>query len=162
MDITIRPYTENDKQTIIAMFEDFQDYLVELDPLKRLQNAPGYGEAIFNKTIQEIQTNDGIFYVAIQNEKVAGFTVALLLQPSFEDQIGAIPSLRGRITELYVATSYRGQGIGTRLVRAAEKYLQAKGCDVIRIEVFVPNINAHSLYKKLGYKDRDIDMIKKI
>ncbi len=160
MDINIRPYTEGDKQTIIAMLEDFQDYLVELDPLKRLRKMPGYGEVTLNKTIQETQANNGIFYVALQNEEIAGFTVALLLQQSLEDQMAAIPSLRGRITELYVAVSYRGQGIGTKLIKAAEKHLQEKGCDVIRIEVFVPNVNAHSLYKKLGYDDRDIDMIK--
>lgn len=35
-------------------------------------------------------------------------------------------------------------------------------CDYVWVEVFVPNIKTHELYKKMGYQDRDIDMIKKI
>ena len=43
-----------------------------------------------------------------------------------------------------------------------EKYLLQRGCDVIRVEVFVPNQDAYQFYKNLGYQDMDIDLIKQV
>jgi ribosomal protein S18 acetylase RimI-like enzyme len=45
-------------------------------------------------------------------------------------------------------------------MHAAEQYLMQHGCDVLRVEVFVPNQGAHAFYRKLGYQDMDIDMVK--
>lgn len=41
-----------------------------------------------------------------------------------------------------------------------EEYFGENGCDVARVEVFEPNVKTHSFYRKLGYQDRNIDMMK--
>jgi len=43
--ITIREYQDADTETIVDWFNQLHDYLVELDPIKRLRRAPEYGEA---------------------------------------------------------------------------------------------------------------------
>jgi ribosomal protein S18 acetylase RimI-like enzyme len=46
-------------------------------------------------------------------------------------------------------------------MQTAEKYLKTKGCKLVFIDVFVPNIGAYGFYKKLGYTECDRDLIKK-
>jgi hypothetical protein len=43
-----------------------------------------------------------------------------------------------------------------------ENYLKAQGCDTVWLDVFAANTQAHSVYLKNGYVDREIGMLKKI
>ena len=47
---------------------------------------------------------------------------------------------------------YHGEGIGTRLLTAAEKDMKIKKINKIRLEVSTGNIAAIRLYKKFGFK----------
>ena len=55
------------------------------------------------------------------------------------------------IRGLVVTESYRGSGIGTQLVAAAEKWATEKRCNRIRVRTNVVRVEAHAFYKKLGY-----------
>lgn len=160
--MTIRSYQPHDQPQIVTLFEEFQDYLVSLDPLRGLRRLPGYGEYYLQKTLDDVAEHDGVFYVATDLDVVIGFVTGIVMKPTQGDLLGLVPSIRGRITELFIRQSYRGQGIGTRLMQDVEKYLLQRGCNVIRVEVFVPNQDAHQFYKNLGYQDMDIDLIKQV
>jgi ribosomal protein S18 acetylase RimI-like enzyme len=162
MNIKIIAYENQYRAQIIKLFEDFQDYLVELDPLKRLRRLPGYGEQITEKTLKEMDEQHGAFYLAVDAEKVVGFIVGIVQMPPEKEPLDVIASPAGRITELYVTREYRGQGIATQLMQTVEAYLKASGCAVAKVEVFVPNEAAKNLYKKFGYEPRDIDNMKKL
>jgi hypothetical protein len=43
-----------------------------------------------------------------------------------------------------------------------ENYFRVKGCDIVRVECFVPNVGAYAFYTKLQYHDRMIDMVKRL
>jgi hypothetical protein len=81
MNIKIIAYENQYRAQIIKLFEDFQDYLVELDPLKRLRRLPGYGEQITEKTLKEMDEQHGAFYLAVDAEKVVGFIVGIVQMP---------------------------------------------------------------------------------
>jgi len=73
--------------------------------------------------------------------------------------VTAIPYLEregrwGRIVALVVSSACRGQGIGRRLVDAAEK--AAGGLDCIAMEVTSARsrTESHPFYRNLGYEDR--------
>ena len=34
------------------------------------------------------------------------------------------------------------------------------GCDAVRVEVFVPNLTARRLYARLGYRERDLELLR--
>ena len=55
------------------------------------------------------------------------------------------------IRGLVVSESYRGSGIGTQLVIAAEKWANEKRCNRIRVRTNVVRVEARAFYKKLGY-----------
>ena len=55
------------------------------------------------------------------------------------------------IRGLVVTALHRGQGIGTELVAAAERWADKKGCKRIRVRTNVVRAEARAFYKKLGY-----------
>lgn len=48
------------------------------------------------------------------------------------------------------------------LIQKMETYFKDSDCEYIRVDCFAPNKNAYHFYEKLEYKDRQIEMMKKI
>jgi len=73
--------------------------------------------------------------------------IAVHVCPFFER-----PGSWGRIVALVVAEGTRGQGVGGRLVEAAEAFAADRGC--VRMEVTSSDHReaAHEFYKRRGYK----------
>lgn len=59
--------------------------------------------------------------------------------------------VRGWVHYLAVLTEYRGSGIGSALMRAAEDRLQALGCPKLNLQVRAENSGVTTFYEKLGY-----------
>jgi ribosomal protein S18 acetylase RimI-like enzyme len=102
-----------------------------------------------------------VIYIAEREDRIIGFVAVAIEAQRKNDLLECVPSKAGRILELYVEERYRGQNIGKSILERAEEYLKQRKCDVLRIEVFEPNVKAHNFYQKQGYKDRIVDMIKK-
>ena len=54
---------------------------------------------------------------------------------------------------LGLLSSYRDLGIGTEMMKEAEKHLKAIGVEVLYLEVFASNSRARHIYNKLGYRE---------
>ncbi len=160
--LTIQPYQNSDFQMTSQLFEDFMDYIVSLDKLKITRKQLNYGEKYLRKTIKAVETQNGLFLTAKIDNKIIGLGTALVDKLSNDELMELVTHTQGRITELYIDERYRGQGIGSKIIKMLEKHLIDVGCDTIHIEVFAPNYLAHKLYKKLNYEDRNIDMTKVI
>lgn len=162
MDIKIVEYEERHKEAVCVLFDNFQDYLVNLDPIKRLRRMSGYAENVLNETLKDIKDNDGIFLLAEDDSKVIGFIVGKMEKRTEGQLLEAYPALMGRITELYVDSNYRSKGIGSMLMLKLENYFKKKNCEYVWVDVFKPNTTASNFYKKFDYEDRDIEMIKRL
>lgn len=158
----IRPYQSKDKQILSKLFDDFWDYLVSIDPHARLRRLPGFGESTIKSTEEEIVKKDGVFFVAEESNVPIGFISGVLVKPEEQDTQSVYPTLMGRVTELYLVPEWRGKGYGQKLMDEVQKYFSEKKAKYMWVQVFVPNEQAYKLYQKLGFIDRDIDMIKKI
>ncbi|MBY0756908.1 GNAT family N-acetyltransferase [Clostridium sardiniense] len=75
------------------------------------------------------------------------------------------------IDTLSVSKNFRGKGLGTDLIKGAERISKERGHKKISLNVDVENVRAYNLYSKLGYRvDKEIlinnhkyfHMIKKI
>ena len=53
------------------------------------------------------------------------------------------------LAHLYVNGSYRGQGIGEKVLRAVEAEAMARGCDHLWLDTF--SFQAPGFYEKMGY-----------
>lgn len=157
--ILIKKYSVEDKKLLIQFIEELQDYLVKIDPLKRLCRPPEYGENYIDNLLTKIKGKNGVVFIARVGNSPAGF-IAGTIKEQDENDIDCIPTKSGRVEELIVSEKFRGQKVGSLLMNKIEEYFQQQNCDIVRIEVFEPNVSAHNFYYKLGYNDRAIDMIK--
>jgi GNAT superfamily N-acetyltransferase len=57
----------------------------------------------------------------------------------------------GRISALVVASQFKGQGVGRRLVAEAEEFAWNNGCDRIEITSGDHRPDAHAFYEAIGY-----------
>lgn len=58
----------------------------------------------------------------------------------------------GEIADLQVVAAWRGQGIGTALIRALEAQSEAWGWRRLEIGVTKQNVRAYALYERLGFE----------
>ena len=70
------------------------------------------------------------------------------------------PGRLGRITALVVASSARGHGVGTRLLRDAEDHLQKSGCTVLEVTSNDQRADAHAFYAARGYQEKRVRFVK--
>jgi len=69
--------------------------------------------------------------------------------------IGGFDGRRGLIYHLAVAASFRGQGIGSRLMDEVESRLRAKGCLKSYLLVTLDNPEVEDFYRQRGWQRMD-------
>lgn len=84
------------------------------------------------------------YYSYVENNKLLGY-----ISTMFDGEII-------EILNFCVDKDYQHKGIGTKLISYALSYLYSKGAKSSILEVRESNINAISLYKKIGYKQISI------
>jgi len=87
-----------------------------------------------------------------------GTFVGLVSMHSFE--MLHRPGRLGRITALVVASSARGRGVGTELLKAAEEYLRQRGCTMLEVTSNDRRVDAHAFYAARGYREKRVRFVK--
>ncbi len=160
--ITLREYRIEDLPMVERLMEDFQKYIISVDTENRLIFTEGYGKTKVEEMIDQSKKENGTVYVACDEEKIIGFGACTIGHQTKIEKMENVPTVYGSITELYVDSTYRRKQVGKMLLEKIEEYLKEKGCTRMYIEVFGPNTNAQSFYKKKGYQIRDVMMAKNI
>jgi ribosomal protein S18 acetylase RimI-like enzyme len=70
--------------------------------------------------------------------------------------------LEASLLNQYVAESYRGQGLGRRLMDKAEEWARLQGLTRISLSVGVQNAIGQRLYESLGYQAETLRMAKEL
>jgi ribosomal-protein-alanine N-acetyltransferase len=85
---------------------------------------------------------EGAFTLVAEDEqrKIAGFIVAQ-----------RYPKGMGHIVTIDIVKAHRRSGLGTLLMKEAEKRLKESGCHAIALETAVDNTAAIVFYQRLGY-----------
>ena len=86
-----------------------------------------------------MDTPEPLFFVAVADKVVVGTVMA------------GYDGHRGWIYSLCVSPDDRRQGIGTRLMAAAEEALRFRGCVKINLQIIAGNEDVVSFYSALGY-----------
>lgn len=163
MEVAIREYGgAADRREFVRLMEELQDFLVSVDDLKRERRMPEYGEGYTERTLQNVSKSNGVVYVAEAEGRIVGLVVGIMPEQTKEQLLEQVPFKRGVVLELVVEDGFRGKGVGTMLMEKMEGYFKQNGCSVSGVDVFFPNKTAYRLYRKLGYRERDIWMTKKL
>jgi ribosomal protein S18 acetylase RimI-like enzyme len=139
----VRNHLEPSVQIDVVDYED-SDHRAQVIALWRtvfaydaVHNAPGL--AIDKK----VAVDDGLFFVALADGDVIGTVMA------------GYDGHRGWVYSMAVHPDWRGDGLGSQLLAAAEEALAARGCVKINLQVLPGNGNAQAFYEANGYVVED-------
>ena len=69
---------------------------------------------------------------------------------------------RGTVSNLYVVPGRRGEGIGTDLLKAAERALRETGAETVALEALAANERAREFYAAHGYETHRVELRKSL
>ena len=130
MSVTIRPYTSEDQDAVIALWESCHLVVPQNDPISDIQT--------------KIHFQPDLFLVATTQDRLIGTVMA-----GYEGH-------RGWINYLAVAPALRRQGIARSMMAAAEKKLRALGCPKINLQVRHTNTAVINFYRAIGFGEDDV------
>jgi len=149
--VAVEPATVADIEAIadcwVALAADQQQHG------SRLEAEPNRMSA--TETIARHVVADGV-YVA-REDGIRGFVM-------FHVDAGTYSQTEptGTITTLYVRPPARNEGLGTRLLAAAERALADRGAATVSLAVLTTNEAARELYDRRGYDPHRIELRKRI
>ena len=117
-------------------------FIEMLRTIYNTNDVDGYENGYLDKFFSE---SEDLIYVAELDKEV----VAFLSIEVYKDD-GYV-----YLDDLSVTEKYRDKGIGTKLISLAEDYSKDIGVSAIVLHVEKTNVNAHKLYRKLGYMDNE-------
>lgn len=161
MDIQIRKFQYADLQHIEQLVNNFEDYLADIDNLKMLRRFDGKsGKEYTAIVLEKVKKEQGCSFVALDSDTIIGFVMGMLEEQTRASELEVGKTKYGTVAELFVDEKYQRKGVGKQLMEKMEEYLKSKGCEIISTEVFAPNKQAYEFYKKSGYVDRSIELVK--
>lgn len=91
--------------------------------------------------------------VAHANEEIIG-TLQLMFLPHLSHQGG----MRAQVSSVRVAEQFRGQGIGTDMMKWVLERARERGCLLMQLTSSKSRTDAHRFYEKLGFEKTNIGM----
>lgn len=135
--LTIRPYQEQDENSVIQLWHDCKLVVPWNDPRQDIQ--------------LKLQVQPELFLVGLVDAQVVATLMA-----GYEGH-------RGWLNYLAVAPAYQRQGIGRWMVEAAIAKLKAMNCPKINLQIRTSNPAVIEFYKRLGFKmDEVVSMGKRL
>ena len=110
-------------------------------------------DVMSEKRLEKLIANQEIF-VAIENNNVIGFMITGIKDRTNNEIL--IPKKYLVIDTLAIDENYRGQGMGSELIKYAEKLGKKLECTNLYITVNPENEIAINCYKKQGFKIKNI------
>jgi len=160
--VLIRKATEKDVESVYLLFLDLVDaedkILKAISPhlMKTRIRKKNFKNQAEKEIKKEIHKKNSLLLVAVQEKQIIGYGVGAFIKkkdPLFEEH------MRGFVYTLVVKKEYQRQGISTKLHEKLLNWLKRNKCDLIFIGLFAEN-PSNEIYRKWGYKDYNVDMVK--
>ena len=162
MNLSFREYQESDWSSLVDVMCRFWDELRAKDRYERMIHPPEYGEVYCLELLEKVAHNEGSLQLAFSGETLVGLVAGVVEQQSAQNRVELGPCRAGRVLEVYVEPSARGRRVGEQLMARMEQLLIERGCDLLKVEVFALNGEAHRFYHRLGFQDWMVDLFKPI
>lgn len=153
--IEIRKHEWADFDSLKKLFLEMQIHEQQFDA-DRAQPTDALADKYISQLLKDVEERQGIILVAVDSSSVCGFAAG------YAEEDLANQHHFFLIAELVVSAAYRGQGIGSNLVRSMENVARARGFKRAGIGVLVGNDRVHALYKRLGFRDYAIELMKEL
>ncbi len=155
MNLEIKVYSETDRESLEKLFKELQAFERSLWP-NRAEPTEEFIKKLTSALLKEVSEKRGVIYLAFDNNTPCGF-IGGYVEEDIENQKDYF-----RIDSFVVLQENRGQGVGSKLIDKIEEHAKKVGQTKIGLGVLAGNMSAYEIYKKLGFKDYGIEMIKDV
>lgn len=135
---------------------ELQDFERQIDP--RMPKGSDIVGDYIPQMLHRCGTCKGKVLVAEVDGEVAGYATVLTKVRSEDLEDGGIEY--GLVSDLVVARKFRNQGLGRRLLEAAEAHARSCGVSWLRVGVLAGNQSAHKLYTSAGFSNLYLELEK--
>jgi ribosomal protein S18 acetylase RimI-like enzyme len=122
----------------------------DLVSLERRMPTGGHDAHAFHHRAQSAGTST---YLTAWDGDVPVGTCVILLTGCFDAEVRRAMPEAFEVSQIHVHPDVRGRGIGTELIRCAERLIAARGGTTATMSVAQDNVRAAALYARLGYED---------
>jgi ribosomal protein S18 acetylase RimI-like enzyme len=155
---TIRDFDPSrDRAAIRDCIGELQEFEHELEV--GLPAGVSIADACLELMLRRCSPPAGHLLVAEIDGAIAGFVsveMERILHPDEEQTPYAY------VSDLVVLTEYRRRGVGRALLEQAKSCVRNAGVTVLRIGVFVKNQGAARLYRRFGFTDYRVQLVKRL
>lgn len=139
--VEVRPAVPKDRQAFLvlaeALYQEFGEHRPSSRRLAKLFDDAVAGDSPFT------------LFVAVVGDELCGM-LSLAIAPTTQDA-----GCFGYLDDVFVLEQYRGQGIGTKLMREALNHARKSGCVRVELGTRRDNVRARRLYERLGFQELD-------
>src|ERR1700730_10566786 len=149
MTIEILTATPDDAPAISHIGRNaFRDAFANLfNSKKELDDYLEYTYSV-DKLAESIQKQNNVFLLSIADGKPAGFVK--LKKHSLNEQLDTV--FQAELQKIYVLKQFHGTGVGSSLMKAALRLVEAIEPDCLWLDTHVSNLRAIRFYEKYGFK----------
>ncbi len=155
--VKLIPMSENDYQRFIAgAMDGYAQQQVKTGTWQE-ENAKELAQKTFDTLLPEGLSSPNQYLYMIEREE-DGNRVGRLwwgIQETGGSRFAAL-------NDVQILKKYRRQGYGSEALKAMEKMVRKEGLETILLHVFGHNEAARVMYRKMGYVERNITMMKEL
>jgi ribosomal protein S18 acetylase RimI-like enzyme len=160
--VTVEPARLSDVETLADLWVDlavgqraFGSHL--RSAANREAIVDSLARSVLSDSVRVAREVPGDGAVTPADARIVGFVMFGLEVGGYEQDV-----VRGVVHNLYVAPDKRSDGVGSRLLTAAEAQLAAAGADVVSLEAMVANEDAIRFYEREGYHPHRVELEKPV
>lgn len=152
----IRDYKEKDEAHLIGLVRELQSH--EIDYYDRMIPPDEIAGWYIDSIRKDCREYGGHIRIADRESLPIGYCAILTRVPN--EEADEQPFDYAYVSELVIAKSARGQGIGKALLQDAEYLARAAGAKWLRVNVLAKNTVARDVYSRYGFEEHLINMEK--
>lgn len=152
-DITIRSALESDREKILELLQQLQNYEHALHAGRR----PGIevDEFQYVRIVESIRSFDGAFLVAVEEDQIIGLTAGWMIID--DNQLSEMPHREhGYISVLFVSEEHRGKDIARLLLEAVQEHLVSVGANRLSINALARNGPIIAASRTFGFEPYEL------
>lgn len=137
--MTIRLATEHDRPQMVILLAEL--FALEPDFL--------FLPDVHDEGLRLLQQDRNAAILVVEDPESKKVVGMVTLQPHVSTGFGVRDAI---LEDLVIQYSYRGKGLGQKLLQAAEAHAQSMGLSRLRLVADMNNTRAHSFYAKNGWE----------
>ena len=142
-----------------------RDFVLSLAARLEAAGMPPWREpqamrAFHRRYAEALLATEGPEQLALIAEDAAGRPLGVVHVTGAES--GLSGEAQGYLATLAVAAEAEGQGVGRALMAAAEEWARSRGYRLLALEVFAANERARAFYRRLGYQEETLTLVKEL